>query len=83
MLNSHALLCKTYATMYNEDAWDEVGETLEAETDIDSLKFALEELLVIAAGFAVWAANAAEVDPMNLIDSHYKLLRGQIENFSD
>lgn len=83
MIDSHALLCQTYATMYNEEAWVEVGETLEAETDINSLKFAFEELLVIAAGFAVWAANAAEVDPMNLIDSHYNSLRCEVAKFND
>ena len=78
MTDSHTLLCQTFATLYNEDSWDTVGDALVAEEDADALRFALEELLVIAAGLAIMASGALEVDPLNLIDSHYEMLRAEV-----
>ena len=79
MLNSHELIDLTLATMADEDTWLSVQQAINNAPDAE-VRDALEELCVIAAGLAVVASAATEVDAHYLVDTHYDALHAEIEN---
>lgn len=83
MINAHELLCRTLTTMHHEDSWLSVAEAIEGEDDLDALKFAVEELLVIAAGFAITASGALGQDVLGYIDENFEHLRGLVAEQDD
>jgi hypothetical protein len=78
MLNANELLSLTVTTMNHEDAWLSVKEAIRNAPE-DELRYALEEMTILAAGMAVVLSGFQEEDVLKVIDFHTELLNAGIE----
>lgn len=79
MVNTHELLCLTVTTLADGDAWASVQDVT-SKLSPEDLRWALEEVLIVAAGLAVQASTGLELDVMNLIDDNYEILGHHLDN---
>lgn len=78
MLNGNELLSLTVSTTASEDAWLSVKEAIRNAPE-DELRYALEEMTILAAGMAVVLSGFQEEDVLKVIDFHTELLNAGVE----